>query len=184
METQGAGAGIDAIGVALFTIITSVAISKVSGGIATALSGSSDNDRDKMYDEIHRKISGSHFNLPRPDEESHFNLPRPEEEQEDRGAAVPRTIERPKTMELVNQAVVLLEQAKETTRCGVCRQKLDIARRGVITQAKVVEVSDAKWKIMQDLKDAGKIPRAMRWDQMTPEQKRVINKKVENGVRV
>src|SRR5208337_2773655 len=87
--------------------------------------------------------------------------------------AVPRKIkkiktvmDRPQTMAFVEGAIEQLKQAKKSTHCGVCQQKLDSAIQAVITEAKVIKVSDAKYQIIQGLKRSGKIPQDATWGKL------------------
>lgn len=168
MAGQGPGPGVDAIGVAVATAITSVIITALSGKVADVLAGSGEGDTDKMYEEFHSKIGKSRFHI------------------EPGKKVVSRKIEtmmdQPQTMAFVNGAIEQLKEAKKTTHCGVCQKKLDAAIHAVVTEAKIIKVSDAKWQIIQALKEAGKIPKNLKWDQMTPKQKSFINKLAEKGV--
>jgi|SRR5271157_533468 len=166
---QGPGVAVDAIGVAIAAAITSVIISKLSGKIADVVAGSGENDRDRMYEEFHRKIGKANFNIV------------PE------GKEAPRKImtvmDRPETMAYVHRAIQELEDAKKTTNCRVCQQKLDAAIVAVGREAKVIAVSDAKYQIIQELKSNGKIPKNTTWDKMSPEQKKFVNKVAERGLK-
>ena len=113
MVTQGPGAAVDAIGVAIATAITSVIIAKLSGKVADAFVGSGENDNDRMYEEFHRKIGKAKFNIV------------PEGNEAPRKIAT--VMDRPETMEYVHRAIQELKEAKKTTHCGVCQKKLDDA---------------------------------------------------------
>jgi hypothetical protein len=170
MAGQGPGAGADAIGVAMATAIASVIIAKLSGKVADVLTGSGDDNDEKMYDEFHKKIGKSSFRLPAKKTGSTV------------GRKIKTVMDQPSTMAFVTGAIDQLQKAKKSTHCGVCQKKLDAAITAVVQEAEVIRVSDAKYQIMKDLKKAGKIPTTSTWNQLSPEQKTFINKIAEKGV--
>ncbi len=167
---QGSGSGVDAIGVAVATAITSVIIAKLSGKVADVISGSSDDDTDKMYEEFHSKVSQSNFRIS------------PVKGTKVASRKIKTVMDQPSTMKFVTGAIEQLKEAKKSTRCGVCQKKLDDAIQAVVHEAKIIKISDAKFQVIQELKQAGKIPRKTTWNQLSPEQKTFINKVAEKGV--
>jgi len=168
-QGPGPGAATGAVGVAIATAITSVIIAKLSGKLADMISGDPKDADERMYDEIHGKIGKASFQISSPTSKV-------------ASRKIKIVMDQPSTMAFVKGAIEQLEKAEKSTNCGVCKKKLLAAKQAVITEAKVIGTSDAKYQVMKDLKKAGKIPTNAKWNQLSHEQKNFINKIVEKGV--
>ena len=154
------------------TLITGFFASKISETVAHRLLGSPENEEEEKYDKIHQIISKRDFYIPKNDGSD--------------PQAVPRRMSSGETKEgpmvYVNEAISDLERAKTKTRCGVCLKGIDEAIKAVRNKSEVVRRADLKYALMQELKNAGKIPQDATWNTLTLKQRQFINKKVEQVI--
>lgn len=77
------------------------------------------------------------------------------------------------------EAVQKLERAHNKSRCGMCRSSLEETINLVKKKAEPIFDATDKIRAMQKMKAAGKLPQNALWDNLTPQERKEVEKTAE-----
>jgi Mg2+ and Co2+ transporter CorA len=166
-----------ALMVGIASIVGGAIVVGLSKKIADAVVGDADKLEEEKYELMHQRLAQRQFYIPPPGNSTTFETAG---SSDSRRQSVPASVTGP--MEYVRGALQNLEDAKGTTKCGVCQKELAESIKLLKSKTAVIERADMKYKFLQDLKSAGKIPEGATWYSLKPKQKEFINRKVEEAM--
>jgi hypothetical protein len=169
----------NALLVGIGTMAAGALVVELSKHFANVVIGSSEKLEAEKYEEMHRRLDGKNFHIAR------TPMPR------DPVSRIRSRVMGPgkhdnsvsPVMEHIHGALQQLEEAKKSTRCGVCQKGAAAAIEAVKRESEVIVRADSKYQVIQDLKNAGKLPKDARWDKLNPGQKKFINDYVERRIQ-
>jgi hypothetical protein len=164
-----------ALMVGIASIVGGTIVVGLSKRLADAVVGDPDEIEAKKYEVMHERLSKRDFYIPR--ESSSTGTPEPRRQKSHR--ASPQKVDSPAVMDHIRGALQELETAKGATKCGVCQKGITAAIAAVKEESAVIARADSKFKVLQELKDAGKIPVTASWYTLKPRQKEFITKVAE-----
>jgi len=90
-----------------------------------------------------------------------------------------------RVQDLISQSKKSLEEAKNISRCGVCKAELEDTLRVVDQKTEDIVISNAKVLAMQKLKERGELPPSAKWDDLSKSQKALVDAEVSaSGIQI
>lgn len=80
--------------------------------------------------------------------------------------------------DLIQKSKKSLEEAKNISRCGVCKADLEETLRVVDEKTEDIVISNAKVLAMQRLKERGELPPSIKWDDLDKSQRKLVDSEV------
>lgn len=166
------------------SIVGGTIVVGLSKKIADAVVGDPDKLDEEKYELMQQRLAQRQFYIPPPGNSTTFESagsPEPRR-QMSHHKPVNSNVSTTGPMEYVRGALQSLEEAKGTTKCGVCQKELTESIKMLKSKTAVIARADMKYQFLQDLKSAGKIPESASWYSLKPKQKEFINRKVEEAM--
>jgi len=173
-----------ALMVGIASIVGGAIVVGLSKKLADAVVGDPDKLDEEKYELMHQRLSQRQFYIPPPGNSTTFGTagsPEPRQQMSHHRNDRP-SVSVTGPMEYVRGALQNLEEAKGTTKCGVCQKELNASIEMLKSKTAVIARADMKYKFLQELKSAGKIPEGTSWYSLKPKQKEFINRKVEEAM--
>lgn len=160
-----------------------IGVTAVGRKLADTIVGDPLEIEAQKYEAMHQRLSGRHFYIPPAAQDPvPVSRARPVARQQPVRKIAIAEAGSP-VMEHIRASLKHLDEAKASTTCGVCQKHLDAAKKEVVEQSEIIVKADSKQQVMRQLKAAGKLPPKVRWDQLSPKQKRFIDNVVERSIK-
>ncbi len=169
--------GRDAIVIGLGTAVAGAIIVGLSKHIANVVVGDPRVIDEQKFEEMHRRLEGKSFHISKP-------LVQDEPVARVGSKVVGRAVRKKSApvMDYIHDSIQQLEEAKKSTKCGVCLKEIDASIASIKDHSQIIVRADSKQQIIEDLKAAGKLPKNARWDKLNSEQRKFINNYVERSI--
>jgi hypothetical protein len=168
-----------ALMVGIASLVGGTIVIGLSKKLANAVVGNPDEIEAQKYEVMHQRLAQRNFYIPRESSSTGTAEPRKQASRSPRSSPSPKKVQSAAVMDHIRGALQELEAAKGVTKCGVCQKGITAAIAAVKDESAVIARADSKFQVLQELKDAGKIPATASWYTLKPKQKEFINKVAE-----
>jgi hypothetical protein len=91
-----------------------------------------------------------------------------------------REASRPSAAEKVSEALRALNEAKQLTKCDVCKKEIAAAAKAVEKRVSVVRKTDKMYTTMKRMEEEGVLPQGSRWGALKETEREQVRKRVKS----